>query len=61
MRTLRLILLLGLTLLAAQPASAVARLQAEKVASGSAAVVEILASENSPLSAERLKENLSID
>lgn len=54
----RLILLLGLTLLAAQPAFTAARHQAEKVASGSAAVLEILALENAPLSAERTGENL---
>ena len=59
MRSLhRLILLLGLTFLAAQPASAAARLQTEKVASGSAAVLENLIGENSPLSAERTGENL---
>lgn len=50
-----LALLLGLTLLAADPASA-ARLQGQKVASGSVAFAQILASANLLLSTERAGE-----
>lgn len=55
-----LALLLGLTLLAAHPASVVAAASTENRASGSAAVAEHLVGQNTRLSEEAVRENPSL-